>query len=78
MGSVLIGHYPHVIPDFKGHHFVEDTKPNEAPSRHHCERCGMKAVLRPDGSIDFLDASEAPVAISGNAHLDTSPVAPCK
>ena len=36
-----------MIADFKGHHFVEDTKTNEAPSRHHCERCGMKAVLRP-------------------------------
>ena len=39
-----------MIADFKGHHFVEDTKTNEAPSRHHCERCGMKAVLRPSCS----------------------------
>jgi hypothetical protein len=67
-----------MIPAFKGHHFVEDTKPNEPPSLHHCERCGMKAELRPDGSIDFLDASEAVVGISSNADLDTSPVAPCK
>jgi hypothetical protein len=66
-----------MISDFKGHHFVEDTNPNEAPSRHHCERCGMKAVLRPDGSIDFLDASEALIGISGNADLDSLPIAPC-
>jgi hypothetical protein len=55
-----------MIPDFEDHHFVKDAKPNEAPSRHHCERCGMKAVLGPDGSIDFLDASEALVGISAN------------
>ena len=38
----------------------------------------MKAVLRPEGSIDFLDASEALVGISGKAALDLSPVVPDK
>ena len=42
-----------MIPDFKGHHFVEDWKPNEPPSRHHCEQCGMEAMLKPDGSTFF-------------------------
>ena len=42
-----------MIPDFKGHHFVEDWKPNAPPSRHHCEQCGMEAMLRPDGSTLF-------------------------
>jgi len=42
-----------MIPDFKGHHFVEDSEPGEPPSRHHCEQCGMEAMLRPDGSIFF-------------------------
>ena len=42
-----------MIPDFKGHHFVEEFKPGEPPSWHHCERCGVKAMLRPDGSTFF-------------------------
>ena len=42
-----------MIPDFKGHHFVEEFKPDEPPSGHYCERCGMKAALRPDGSTYF-------------------------
>ena len=67
-----------MIPDFKGHHFVEDTKANEPPSRHHCERCGMKAVLRPDGSTDFDDGRGALVGIGGNVPLNTSPVPSCK
>lgn len=36
-----------MIPDFKGHHFVEDSTPREQPSAHHCEHCGMEALLRP-------------------------------
>src|ERR1700730_14467951 len=42
-----------MIPNFKGHHFVEDSKPGEPPSGHHCDRCGLKASLRPDGSTYF-------------------------
>jgi hypothetical protein len=42
-----------MIPDFKGHHFVEDTTPGEPPGPHHCDRCGLKASLRPDGSVLF-------------------------
>jgi hypothetical protein len=42
-----------MIPDFKGHHFVEDSKAGEPPGLHHCDRCGLKASLRPDGSIFF-------------------------
>jgi len=41
-----------MIQDFKGHHFVEDTKPGEPPGLHHCDR-GLKAWLRPDGSVFF-------------------------
>jgi hypothetical protein len=67
-----------VISDFKGHHFLEDFKPNEPPSRHHCERCGMKAVLRPNGSTDFDDGSGVQVGISARVPLNTSPVPPCK
>jgi len=51
-----VGAYTERIPmiaDFKGHHFVEDSEPGEPPSRHHCEQCGMEAMLRPDGSIFF-------------------------
>jgi len=67
-----------MISDFKGHYFVEDTKPNEPPSWHHCTRCGIKAELRPDGSIDFLNGS-AIVGISGSVELDTLLEAPaCK
>jgi len=42
-----------MIPDFNGHHFLEDYVPNDPPSQHHCKRCGMRAVLRPDGSTFF-------------------------
>ena len=42
-----------MIPDFKGHHFLEDSKPGEPPGLHHCDRCGLKASLRPDGSVFF-------------------------
>jgi hypothetical protein len=42
-----------MIPEFKGHHFVEDSKPGEPPSSHHCDRCGLKGSLRPDGSVYF-------------------------
>ena len=42
-----------MIPEFKGHHFVEDSKPGEPPSLHHCDRCGLKASMRPDGSVYF-------------------------
>jgi hypothetical protein len=67
-----------VISDFKSHYFVEDMKPNELPSRHHCLRCGIKAELRPDGSIDFLNG-KAVVGISGSVELDTLLEAPaCK
>ena len=67
-----------MIPDFRGHHFLKDSKPNEPPSEHHCERCGMKALLRPDGSTDFEDGSGALVEISARVPLNTSPVRPCK
>jgi hypothetical protein len=67
-----------MIPDFKGHHFVEDAKPNEPPARHHCEKCGMKAVLRPHGSTDFDDGSGMAVRISTDVPLNTSRVPRCK
>jgi hypothetical protein len=58
-----------VIPDFKGHHFVEDSKPGEPPSWHHCERCGMKALLRPNGSTYFdIDGTVRGLARSYSRH----------
>lgn len=69
--------YRSVIADFKGHHFVEDWQPNEPPLRHHCERCGIKAVLQPDGSTDFVDGSGAPVRIGAGVALSTSAVPGC-
>jgi hypothetical protein len=42
-----------MIPDFKGHHFLEDSKPGEPPSTHHCDQCGLKVSLRPGGSAYF-------------------------
>jgi hypothetical protein len=54
-----------MIPDFKGHHFVEDFKPDEPPVEHHCERCGMKAELEPDGSIYFYVGPATRVVIDG-------------
>ena len=64
-----------MIADFKGHHFVEDWRPNEPPSRHHCERCGMQAVLQPDGSTNFVDGSGAMVKVGA---LNTSVVRDCR
>ena len=42
-----------MLRDFKGHHFVEDSKPGEPSSGHHRDRYGLKASLRPDGSVLF-------------------------
>jgi hypothetical protein len=67
-----------MIPDFKGHHFVEDSKLNEFPIRHHCARCEMKAVSKPDGSTDFDDGTGAPVGISGPVPLNIRLIPPCK
>jgi hypothetical protein len=66
-----------MIPDFKGHHFVEDALPHKPASLHHCERCGMKAVTNPDGSIDFHVAPGLVVMVSGEALLVTSVIRPC-
>jgi hypothetical protein len=53
-----------MIPDFKGHHFVEDFKPGEPPSWHHCKRCGVKGMLKPDGSVEFVAGTGVSVRIS--------------
>jgi len=66
-----------MIPDFKGHHFVEDSKPNEPPAPHHCERCEMKATLNPDGSTEFDDGSEVRISVSAGAPLNAAPVPSC-
>ena len=75
-----------MIPDFKGHHFVETSKPDEFPIRHHCELCGMKAVLWPGGSAEFADGTKATVRISSLIQLNirltpvcnlSGPVRPC-
>ena len=67
-----------MIPDFKGHHFVEDLKPDEPPSWHHCERCGMKALLRPNGSTYFDVAGSDVLTINAGVPLDTSLVPRCR
>ena len=67
-----------MISDFKGHHFVEDSKHGEWPIRHHCEGCSMKADLSADGSTDFYDARGTGVAISGSVPVSASPVPFCK
>jgi len=68
-----------MIPDFKGHHFVEDFTPGEPPSLHHCDRCGLKGSLRPDGSI-FFDTQRSGVFLktSNSAPYNTSQIPPCK
>ena len=67
-----------MILTFKGHHFVEDTKPGEAPSGHHCQGCGMKAVLKPDGSAEFDDGSGVPIRIEAEVVLKMSGMARCR
>ena len=67
-----------MIPDFKGHHFVEDSRPDEWPIRHHCIRCPMKAELSPDGSADFHDGRGTSVAISGTVPVNAAPIQLCK
>jgi hypothetical protein len=67
-----------MIPDFKGHHFVEDSKLGEWPIRHHCERCSMKAQLRADGSADFRDKRGTLVGISGTVPMSASSIPSCK
>ena len=65
-----------MIPDFKGHHFVEDFNYTGQPSRYHCERCGMNGIVRTDGSLDFEVSRTTHVVIGGTfpqSHL----VPPC-
>ena len=68
-----------MIADFKGHHFVEDSKPGEPPSLHHCDRCGLKASLRPDGSI-YFDVQRIGVFLktSNNLPFNSSRIPHCE
>lgn len=67
-----------MIPDFKGHHFVEDSKPGEWPIQHHCEGCSTKAELSADGSVDFRNERGILVAISATVPMSAAPIPPCK
>jgi hypothetical protein len=66
-----------MIPDFKGHHFVEDSKPGEPPSAHHCEQCGMEALLKPDGSIFFNVGRRGKYLNADRIPLNALPVPAC-
>lgn len=68
-----------MIPDFKGHHFVEDSKIGEPPSVHHCDRCGLKASLRPDGSVYFdIQLTGVFLRTSNSSSFNTSRIPRCK
>lgn len=68
-----------MIPDFKGHHFVEDCQPGEPPSLHHCDRCGLKASLRPDGSVLFdIERKGVFFKTSNSAPFFSSRIPGCK
>ena len=68
-----------MIPDFKGHHFAEDSMPGEPPGAHHCDRCGLKASLRPDGSVFFdIERNGVFLKTSNGAAFNSSRVPPCK
>ena len=68
-----------MIPDFKGRHFVEDCEQGEPPSLHHCERCGLKASLRPDGSVFFdIERNGVFLRTSNSVPFNTSRIPPCK
>jgi hypothetical protein len=71
-----------MIPDFKGHHFREEYKPNEPPSGHYCDRCGLK--LRSGQMVQYtLILSEAayfseqatPCALTRPAYRTATPSA---
>jgi hypothetical protein len=67
-----------MLPDFKGHHFFEDSKLGEPPGPHHCERCGSKASMRPDGSVYFdTERNGVFLRTSNSAPYYTSRVPPC-
>ena len=67
-----------MIPDFKGHHFLEEYKPNQPPSGHYCDRCGLKASLRPDGSI-YFDVQRTGIFLrtSNSMRFNTSRIPRC-
>jgi hypothetical protein len=68
-----------MIQDFKGHHFVEDSKQGEPPGPHHCDRCRLKASLRPDGSVFFdIQGNGVFLKTSTTAPFNTSRVPACK
>jgi hypothetical protein len=67
-----------MIPDFKGHHFLEEFKPDQPPAGHYCERCGMKAALTPDGSAYFeVDRRRIFHKPGDRIPLTALPVPPC-
>jgi hypothetical protein len=66
-----------MIPVFKGHHFVEDSKPGEPPGPHHCEQCGMEAMLRPDGSIFFDVGRRGKFLKADRSPLNALPIPAC-
>jgi hypothetical protein len=68
-----------MIPDFNGHHFLEDSKPGEPPSTHHCQLCGLKAALKPDGSV-FFDLERRGIILqpSNTMIFKTSRIPRCK
>src|SRR5258708_672490 len=68
-----------MMRDFKGHHFVEDSKHGEPPSTHHCDRCGLKAALRPDGSVFFdIERNGVFLRTDNDSPFKSSRVPPCK
>lgn len=67
-----------LIKDFKGHHFVEDSKPGEPPGAHHFVRRGLQASLRADGS-EYFDVERNGVFLktSNGAPFNSSRVPAC-
>ena len=63
-----------MIPDFKGHHFVEITR---QPEHYRCERCGMVAEMQSDRSVHFIDGTGITTGLNFNVPLETSHVPRC-
>jgi hypothetical protein len=77
-GEMTEGDMSVMIPDFKGHHFVEDSNTEGTPAwRFHCERCGVKATMTPDGSVEFIVEKGVSVRLSSLVQVNINLTPAC-
>jgi hypothetical protein len=65
-----------MIPDFKGHHFVQRRE--QKPERYLCEECEMTAGRQPGDLFHFSDGTGIISEVSSEVPLERSHIPVCK